>query len=267
MDKLRFASLGSGSSGNSYYVGTLSKGVLVDAGVGVRTLKKRLADVGLTFEHVWALFITHDHIDHVKAVVSLAEKQHIPVYTTAEVHKGIARNRLLNGQISVPRFIEKGETVGVADFKVTAFGVSHDSSDSVGYTITYKGENFTIATDLGYVCENAAQHIRRAHHLVIESNYDTEMLHTGRYPHYLKARIASQTGHLSNEDAAQFVANIYTPQLRHIYLCHLSKENNTPERAYATMRSALTDMGVLVDTAVQLYALPRTDASPLFDLG
>ncbi len=264
MNTLRFMSLGSGSSGNCYYIGTLSQGILIDAGIGIRTLKKRLQEAGLSLEQVWAVFITHDHIDHIKSVGALANKSHIPVYATSEVHRGINRSYVIGDKVSTPYYIVKGETVAIGEFEVTAFSVSHDGSDNVGYSVTYRNRRFTLATDLGYVCENAAEHIRKANYLVIEANYDEQMLETGHYPQYLKNRITSPTGHLSNLAAGQFLASCYQPHLSHIYLCHLSKENNRPELAYATVEQLLITKGIKIGTDVRLVALPRTEASPLF---
>lgn len=267
MDKLRFLSLGSGSSGNCYYVGTMSKGLLIDAGIGIRNMKKRLTEAGLSFEHLWGVLITHDHIDHIRSVGAVALRHHIPVYTTAEIHKGIARCRMLGDKtIPAPRYIKKGETLEIGSFQVTAFSVSHDGTDNVGYSIQYNGKRFTIATDLGYICENCAPYIKQANYLVIEANYDTQMLETGRYPRYLKSRISSKTGHLSNDEAAHFLAENYAPHLSHIYLCHLSQENNMPELAHHIIERELKSKGILVGKDVQLHALPRTKASDVFIL-
>lgn len=267
MDKLRFVSLGSGSSGNCYYVGTLSKGLLIDAGIGIRNMKKRLAEAGLGFEQIWGVLVTHDHIDHIRSVGAVATRHQKPVYTTAKVHKGILRCPMLGDKvIPAPRYIEKGDTVEIAGFEVTAFSVSHDGSDNVGYSIQYNGKRFTIATDLGYICESSAPFICQANYLVLEANYDTHMLETGRYPRYLKNRISGRTGHLSNDEAAHFLANNYAPHLSHIYLCHLSQENNMPELAYHIVERELTAKGVIVGRDVLLHTLPRTKASEIFIL-
>lgn len=267
MDKLRFLSLGSGSSGNCYYIGTMSKGLLVDAGIGIRNTKKRLEEAGLGFDKIWGVLITHDHIDHIRSVGAIASKYHIPVYTTAEIHNGIARCTMLgNKTIPTPYNIEKGNTIEIGGFEVTAFSVSHDASDSVGYSILYNDKRFTVATDLGYICESSALYICQANYLVLEANYDTHMLETGRYPRYLKNRISSKTGHLSNDETARFLADNYKPHLSHVYLCHLSQENNTPELAHHIVERELTAKGIAVGKDVQLHALPRTKSSDVFIL-
>ena len=173
MDRLRFFSMGSGSSGNCYYIGTASYGFLIDAGVAVRTVKRELKEHGLSFENIWGIFITHDHTDHIKAVGVLGEKYHIPVYVTAEMHKGINRNyRVTEKLVSAHKFYKKGDNIVIRDFTIQAFPVSHDASDCVGYSFIYGNQRFVIATDLGFIGKEAADHIVRANYLVIEANYD-----------------------------------------------------------------------------------------------
>lgn len=265
MDKLRFISFASGSSGNCYFVGNASYGILIDAGIGVRTIKKRLKEIGLDFSHILGVFVTHDHIDHIKAVGALGEVHHIPIYTTRLIHEGIAKSYGVTERLNASRrFIEKNETISVFDFYVTSFPVSHDGTDNVGYTITYRGKRFTIATDLGYISEQVAQHIQKANYLVIEANYDEQMLRTGRYPAYLKARVAGRTGHMANNDTACCLSENYRDGLDYIYLCHLSKDNNTPQKAYNEVQSHLSEKGIVVGEQVQLFALERTIPSKLF---
>lgn len=265
MNRLRFVSLASGSSGNCYFIGTGTFGILVDAGIGPRTIKKRLKEVGIPFEHIQAVFITHDHIDHIKAVGSLGEKYFLPIYSTEKVHQGIHKCYGLTEKLyASKKHIEKGETIQIKDFTIEAFSVSHDSTDSVGYTIHYNGKRFTIATDLGYICEHAASHIKKANYLILEANYDEHMLMTGRYPAHLKARVNSKTGHMNNKHTAAFLADNYHDGLDYIYLCHLSKDNNSPEIAHAEVNNQLSFQGIKVGEEVQLYALERTTPSELY---
>ena len=189
MDKLRFQSFGSGSSGNCYFIGNASTGILIDAGIGVRSIRKCLRNIGLDFDNIWGVFVTHDHADHIKAVGPLGEKHLIPIYSTRLVHEGIQKSYCVTEKLySSRKFIEKGQSVQVGDFKITAFSVSHDSTDSVGYTVEYKEKRFTFATDLGYVGEEVAAHLVQADYMVLEANYDEQMLDMGHYPIYLKNR-------------------------------------------------------------------------------
>jgi len=265
MDKLRFQSFGSGSSGNCYFIGNASTGILIDAGIGVRSIRKCLRNLGLDFENIWGVFVTHDHADHIKAVGPLGEKHHIPVYTTRKVHEGIQRSYCVTEKLyTSKKYIEKHETVEVGEFRVTAFPVSHDSTDSVGYTIEYKEKRFTFATDLGYVCEHAAKHLTQADFLVLEANYDEQMMKQGSYPIHLQNRITANTGHLSNEQAGMFLAANYNERMKHIFLCHLSRENNLPELAYTTIQNYLDEKQIVVGKDVQLVTLDRMSPSELY---
>jgi len=265
MDRLRFQSFGSGSSGNCYFIGNASTGLLIDAGVGVRTIRKNLRNLGLDFENIWGVFVTHDHADHIKAVGSLGEKHRVPVYTTRKVHEGINRSYAVTEKLySCKKYIEKGETVQVGEFKVTAFEVSHDATDNVGYTIEYKEKRFTFATDLGYISEEAAKQLEMAHYMVLEANYDDQMLRNGPYPLHLKNRIIAETGHLSNDQAGIFLAEYYKEHLQKVFLCHLSRENNLPEIAYTTVQNHLEGKKIVVGKDLELFTLDRLNPSELY---
>ena len=265
MDKLHFQSFGSGSSGNCYYIGNASNGILIDAGLGVRSIRKNLRNIGLDFENIWGIFVTHDHADHIKAVGPLGEKHLIPIYSTRLVHEGIQRSYCVTEKLySSRKFIEKNETVAVGDFKITAFSVSHDSTDSVGYTVEYENKRFTIATDLGFVTDEVAEHLAQADYIVLEANYDEQMLHQGKYPVYLKDRVSSLTGHLSNDQAGAFLSENYCEKWKHIFLCHLSRENNFPELAYTTVQNHLENRQIEVGVHVELVTLDRLVPSELY---
>ena len=267
MDDLLFQSFGSGSSGNCYFVGTATRGILIDAGIGVRTIRKHLRNMGLDFHNIWGIFVTHDHADHIRAVGSLGERYHIPVYTTPEIHVGINRNYGVTEKLKTcQRYVEKNVPFQLAEFRITPFPLSHDSTDCVGYFIKYNDKTITFATDLGTTNEHLARFIQQSNHLVFEANYDVEMLLHGSYPEYLKTRILSDTGHLSNDDCGIFLARNYHKELKNIFLCHLSKENNTPRLAYDTVSQYLEQAGIRVGTDVALQPLSRTTPSELYKL-
>ena len=266
MEKLRFLSLASGSSGNCYYLGTSSYGILVDAGIGVRQIKKVLKEHGIAFEKIHAVLITHDHADHIKSVGYLGEALNIPVYATELVHAGIRRSRYVEEVlIQSRRVVEKENPVSIRDFKITAFEVPHDSSDNVGYLIEYGDQAFVVVTDVGHITDTVKHYVCRANHLVIEANYDEEMLMSGTYPAFLKERVSSKSGHLSNRDAAEFLAANYTPTLKNIWLCHLSRDNNHPELAYKTVDFRLFQEGIRVGKDVSLVALKRMTPSDMYE--
>ncbi len=262
-----FLSLASGSSGNCYYLGTPDYGVLIDAGIGIRTIRKILKGKGIAFERILGVLVTHDHADHIKTVGCLGERYHIPVYATERVHAGIERSRYVEESLRRSRrIIEKGVPFMIRDFLIEAFEVPHDSSDNAGYLITYGDCRFMIATDVGHITDTISQYARMANHLVLEANYDEEMLLSGGYPLFLKERVASPTGHLSNREAADFLAKHYTPRLKNIWLCHLSRENNHPDLAYKTVNIRMWEEGIRIGKDLCLTALKRMTPSEVFEL-
>lgn len=264
--KLSFLSLASGSSGNCYYLGTSEYGILIDAGIGIRTIRKVLKDRSLDFDKIIAVLITHDHADHIKTVGCLGEKYNIPIYATSDVHRGIEKSRYVEETLCASRrVIEKEVRFNIKDFYITPFEVPHDSTDNVGYYIEFGEHKFTFATDVGHITETVTKYACLANHLIIEANYDDEMLKFGSYPVFLKERVSSPTGHLSNREAAEFIATNYHPHLKNIWLCHLSRDNNHPELAYKTIDIRLFREGIRVGKDVTLIALKRTTPSDIFE--
>ena len=264
--KVRFISLASGSSGNCYYLGTETYGILIDAGIGIRTIKKGLRDISVSIDSIRAVFVTHDHADHIKAVGCLGEKLNIPVYSTARIHEGINKSYCMTEKLHTSvHYLEKEEPMQLEDFRITSFEVPHDGTDNVGYCIEIDGKTFSFLTDLGEITPIASQYICKANYLILEANYDEEMLRMGSYPQYLKERISSPTGHMSNTDTADFLAENINEHLRYIWLCHLSKDNNHPELAYKTVEWKLKSKGIIVGKDVQLIALKRSTPSDLYE--
>ena len=273
---LYFCSFGSGSSGNSCYIGSAEGGLIVDVGIRAEDLERGLAANGVQMKHVKGILLTHDHSDHVKYVYALLRNhRHLKLFCTNRVLNGILRTHSISKRIKeyhVPIF--KEIPFKMLDFEITAFDVPHDGSDNMGFSIEFDGRRFVLATDLGEVTDRARHYMSRATYLMIESNYDAQMLRMGRYPEYLKARIAGGNGHLDNRQTAAFLSEIIKPGLNHIFLCHLSKDNNTPQIALRTVREALEAKGLKVGSAmetvednkadVQLAALPRFDMTRWF---
>lgn len=274
--RIFYQSFGSGSSGNCTYVGTASGGLLIDAGIREDAVEMVLKSNGVDMRNVRGILLTHDHNDHVKfAYKILRNHKGISLFCTNRVMNGILRHHNVSRRIKdfhVPIFKEIPFKVG--DFEVTAFETSHDGSDNMGFSLSYAGRKFVLATDMGEITARARHYISEARHLVIEANYDLPMLLEGKYPEYLKARIRTATGHMQNEVTAAFLKEIYTSNLRHIFLCHLSNENNTPSKAVIAVKSALESLGLnvgncddsLEDRAadVSLMALPRTEPTRWF---
>lgn len=257
---LNFISLGSGSSGNCYLLYTETDGLMIDAGIGIRALKKYLRELPLSMKQIHHLLITHDHADHIKSVGAISRDMGIPVFTTRDVHQGILKNRYVRSKVvpSAVRYLQKGEETQIGEFGVTAFGVPHDSTDNVGFRIEYGNVVFCLMTDIGHVTEEMKTFIGEADYLVIEANHDEEMLRNGSYPEYLKRRIMSATGHLSNHDCGVALAENATPRLKHVWLCHLSEENNHPVLARKAVEETLHAYGIVAGKDFELDVLKRT---------
>ncbi len=260
----KFFSLGSGSSGNCYYLGCKNYGILIDAGLGIRRIRKTLSEYGVSFDKIMGILVTHDHADHAKTIGCLGDKFNIPIYATQAVCEGILRNGYSQaGLQTTKRIIEKEQSFSINDFEITPFDVPHDSIENVGYHIKIEDQIFVLITDIGRITPTIEQYARNANHLVIETNYDEEMLQQGRYPYFLKQRITSGNGHLSNRLSAEFIARIYHANMRNIWLCHLSQDNNHPEVAYRTVEDALKQRGIIAGKDVRMETLSRYKASGL----
>lgn len=273
---LFYISFGSGSSGNCCYLGTRNAGILIDAGILTETVIDTLKENGIKMENIVGICLTHDHGDHVKYAYNIVRKhKHMKVYCTNRVVNGMLRKHNISKRIKdyhSPIFKEIPFKLG--DFEITAFDVPHDGDDNMGFFVRHGDKNFVVATDLGAISERARHYISQAHYLMIEANYDKEMLIKGTYPDYLKRRIQTDRGHMDNVETAAFLSEIYTPQLKYIFLCHLSNDNNTPEIALNTISKALKDKGLTIGTAqetiedrkadVQLMALPRLEPTRWF---
>ena len=264
---LIFRCLASGSSGNSYYLGTRRQGLLIDAGISARQIQKCLREIGLDFRNIMGVLVTHDHADHIRAVGTLGERVHLPIYTTAEIHGGIDRNYGVREKLRTSRkYFEKGQEWDLFGFKINTFGIEHDSTDCLGYAIDYAGQRFVIMTDCGSVNEEMEHYISTANHLVIEANHDEHLLLNGPYPTYLKQRILSSRGHQSNDTCGELLVRNYHEGLRNVWLCHLSQENNDPIVAFETVSAHLEKIGVVPGKNIFLKTLARTTAGKAYTL-
>jgi phosphoribosyl 1,2-cyclic phosphodiesterase len=265
---LKFISFGSGSSGNCYYLYTENDGILIDVGVGIRLLKKHFRDYGLSMSHIHKVFITHDHADHIKSVGSISHDLHLPIYATDIVHDGIDRNYCVQRKVSsvFRHTLKAGEPIETGDFIITPFPVPHDSSDNVGFFIEAGNIRFCLITDAGCVTDEMGQYIHQSQYLVIEANHEVEKLKQGPYPQYLKSRILSGTGHLSNSDCGEAIAKNMSEDLRYVWLCHISQENNHPELARKTVEMVLQSYGITAGKDFMLEVLKRTKPTGVFEL-
>ena len=274
-----YMSFGSGSSGNSSYIGTRRGGVIVDVGVRAEIITAKLASYGIGMDKVKGVLLTHDHTDHSKFVYTLLRNnKHLRLYCTNRVLNALLRRHNISRRVKdyhVPIFKEFEFKLG--EFTITPFEVPHDAADNAGFHFQAGDRHFVIATDMGAVTDRACHYMQQANYLVIESNYDSRMLAEGPYPEYLKARIRTTHGHLDNADCARVLASAaVSPKLSHVFLCHLSQDNNKPEKALESARKALESRGLRVgwgeetiedrECDVQLIALPRYEATRLYVL-
>ena len=277
---LRFLSLSSGSCGNCYFLSDGKAGLLIDAGVSVRRLKRILSEHNLGLDSFQAILVTHDHLDHIRHLGSYCKHLRKPVYTTGDLRIALLNHTFTMDYIGgccidLPEGsayrIPLGEDIPEDGCpSVRYFVVPHDATQTVGYFIEWGGHRFFLMTDAGRVTDEALSFACKADSVVIESNYDPGMLIGGPYTHELKMRICQGYGHLSNDECASAITMFWHPGLKNIFLCHLSENNNTPDLAFAAAADALKSIpvgnGMTAKDLTYLQALPRSRPSALFDL-
>ena len=277
---LKFLSLSSGSCGNCYFLSDGKSGLLIDAGVTVRRLKKTLMEHGLDTDSFQAVLVTHDHLDHIRHLGSYCKHLKKPVYATSVLHGALANHTFTRDYIADYRSVlPDGDPLRICLRKdvpeaelplVSHFIVPHDATQTVGYFIEWSSVSFFLMTDAGRATDEAIEYARKADTVVIESNYDSGMLIGGPYPHDLKMRICQGNGHLSNDECASAIRRFWHPGLKNLFLCHLSENNNTPSLAFASAAEALRSISVdgrlTAKDITNLQTLPRTHASQMFTL-
>ena len=254
----RFCPLFSGSSGNSIYMGNAQEGILIDAGVSAKRMTEALEEKEIDIKTIRALFITHEHSDHIAGVRVFASKYQIPVYATRGTILAMERMGALNGRF--PYYIlEDGPTV-VGDMQVTPFSTCHDSAQSCGYVVALPDDRrVAVVTDLGVFTEEIRNTVSGCDLIAIESNHDVDMLMQGSYPYILKKRILSPLGHLSNECCANELPGLVRQGATRFVLSHISRENNRPEVAYQASLNRLQEAGMERDMDFQLYVAKPKD--------
>lgn len=222
---LFIASLASGSNGNCYYVGNSDGAVLIDAGISCRETETRMLRLGLPMQKVKAIFISHEHSDHIQGLAVLSKKYKLPVYITTSTLRGCG-NDLQN--IAAEPFAPH-QPVAIGELKITAFPKCHDAADPHSFVVSNEKVTVGVFTDIGSPCNHVVYHFKQCHAAFLEANYDEAMLAQGRYPQHLKKRIAGKQGHLSNRQALELFINHRPPFMSHLFLSHLSRENNHPQ--------------------------------------
>ncbi|WP_231459373.1 MBL fold metallo-hydrolase [Pedobacter sp. Leaf132] len=221
---LYFSSINSGSNGNCYYIGNETEAVLIDVGISCKEVEKRMYRLGLDIRKVKAVFISHEHSDHIKGLAVFSKKYNLPVYITPNT---LYNSRLVLDSTNTYPFNDL-QPVKIGNLSITAFAKHHDAADPYSFTIEHNNTRVGVFTDIGSVCDRLIKHFKNCHAAFLEANYDTEMLNNGSYPYYLKRRITSGKGHLSNTEALNLFVKHKADYMSHLLLSHLSKDNNCP---------------------------------------
>ena len=248
---MEFYTLASSSAGNAALVCHENTHILIDAGISCRRITQSLAALSLTLDDLDGILITHEHIDHVRALGTLQKKHAVPLYAS------FGTAAALDYPAPYLHAFAADETFAIKDLQIRSFRTSHDAKESVGYRIESSDGSLAVLTDTGFITDDAHDAALGADMLLLESNHDVVMLKNGSYPYYLKQRILGECGHLSNEAAAEFAVECVRAGTSDILLAHLSGENNTPQLAEYTVGRALQSSGL----SVRLAAAPRDTIS------
>ncbi len=230
---IEICALASGSNGNCYYIGNQHDAILVDAGISARQLIQRFKTTGLNPGKVKAIFISHEHSDHTRGMQVLSKRLAVNVYMTSRTYSSVPGPF----RPEYVKFFKPGDTVEAGSFKVHTMLKNHDAVEPCSFMIEHNGKNVGVFTDIGEPCINIKTAVQQCHALFMETNYDEDMLWKGSYPLFLKIRVASAHGHLSNRQAMELVRDFGHPGLECVFLSHISKENNSPETAYESFNS------------------------------
>ena len=233
---IRFCLLGSGSKGNALFVVSPGAKVLIDAGLSLKTVEERLAMAGESLDGVKAVFVTHEHSDHVSGLGPVARALGVPVYMTRETYANLPASV---GTLPRVGLFDAGDEVVLDGLRLGSYSVSHDAADPVSFVVRSGGVKLGIASDLGHASHLVKARLKGSHALVLEANHCPDMLFQGPYPAYLKQRIRSRHGHLSNLDMQALLAGLLHEELRIVVLAHISQENNSPSLAHSLACEAL----------------------------
>ena len=257
---IRLCSLSSGSSGNCVFVGNDNSGLLVDCGISGTEILSNLNNIGVCSSTIKAVVVTHEHSDHIRSIGIISRKLGIPIYANINTWNSMAG---LIGAVKPEniRYFAVGEELEIEGIGIKSYSIPHDAADPVGFCFYEGNKKVSIATDLGYFSDTVKENIIGSDMVMLESNHDIEMLKVGRYPYFLKRRILSEHGHLSNEAAGHAVYELLQTGVRDILLGHLSKENNFPELAYETVKGILEEKKVKVNEDIKLELAPRSSVS------
>lgn len=253
---LFITSLNSGSNGNCYYVGNHQEAVLIDAGLSCKETEKRMQLLGLSMQLVKAIFISHEHSDHIKGVEAIAEKYALPVFITAATAQ---RGRLHFNKQLLRHFVAQ-EPIMVGALSITAFPKLHDAADPHSFIVEGNGVTVGVLTDIGACCDQVSHYISKCHAAFLEANYDESLLEKGSYPIFLKERIRGGSGHLSNVQSLEIFTQYRPKFMTHLLLSHLSRDNNNPEMVQQLFQQQAKGVEVIVASRYEQTALYTIEA-------
>lgn len=257
---LKFCSLYSGSSGNSSLVQSKDTNILVDAGVSGKKIVDALASINVGIENISAILITHEHIDHTQSIATLSKKYNIPVYANKKTWEAMSdkKAKILNENIC---YFNNNKPFNLNDITILPFDIPHDAANPCGFTISDSDSKLSIATDIGHITTSILDNIKNSNFLLLEANYEPDVLKCSSYPFHLKERIASPVGHLSNIEAGKTINYLADFGVKNIMLGHLSKENNFPELAYKSVLEQIENKDLNLSVA------NRFEPSEFFNVG
>ena len=263
--KIDFTTIASGSSGNCVYVGTENTKVLFDAGISGKKVEEGLKGLDICGSDIDAIFVTHEHTDHIKGVGVMSRKYNIPIYATEGTWDAM-KDKIGKIREENIRYVYKREKNILNDLCISSFEIPHDAAEPVGYSIMTDKVKIAIATDIGHVTREILDNLKECDAMLLESNHDVDMLKDGSYTYELKRRILGKYGHLSNETAGKLLACVLSDKLKYIFLGHLSNENNTPKLAYNTVKDILKEYGVDMNRDLDVSLAERYCLSRVYEL-
>ena len=251
---LQIASLNSGSNANCYYVGNGEEGILIDAGLSCRETLKRMQELGLDTKKLRAIFISHEHTDHIYGLAQLHKKLNCAVFISQKT----LRNTAIKLKEEAVQHFEADTAIKIGALTILPFSKHHDAADAHSFMVSGAGVHIGVITDIGYACSNVINCFRQSDAVFLEANYCEEMLSNGTYPVALKKRISGNKGHLSNKQAFELFLKHRTKNLQLLLLSHLSQNNNTPEKALALFKNHAQQVQIVVarrDKATEVYEI------------
>lgn len=261
---MKFCSLYSGSSGNSLFIQGSETKILVDSGVSAKKITEALESIDVDIKEINGILVTHEHIDHIRSLGTIAKKFNIPIYANLGTWNGIDNEKTVV-DIEEKNYFKIGEKFEIGDLKIMPFSTSHDAMDPCGFSIEHDGKKISIATDLGEITDGVMKNLVKSNFVLLESNYEPEVLRMCSYPYPVKTRIAGIKGHLSNQEAGNTISNLIKEGLQNVMLGHLSKESNFPELAHKSVINEMMKNGINAND-IELNVASRLEPSKVVNI-